>query len=84
MFKILSSKIHISAINTSPPIFIKCFEPSYNSSKISHAGRTMITKSEYVTKLLKYLAEVVNVDPFDDGTNPKWGEKGQDLYIFTK
>ena len=47
-----------------------------NLSKISHASRKIITESEYVIRFLKYLAEVVNFDPFHDVTNYKLGGQG--------
>ena len=50
-----------------------------NLCNILHAGRKIITESEYVIKFLKYSVEVVNFDPFDS-TNPKLGEKGPEFF----
>ena len=51
-------------------------ESFYNSPRKLY----IITESEYIIKFQKYLAEVVNVDPFDDATNPKLGKSDQ-IYI---
>ena len=40
-----------------------------------HTSRIILTETEYVIKYLKYVAEVVNLDPFYDATNPN-------LYFF--
>ena len=52
-----------------------------NHSQISHASREIITESEYIINILKYLTEVVNFDPFDDATHPQIGEREQIIFL---
>ena len=52
--------------------------------EILHVSRKILTESEHAIKFVKYLAEVVNFDPFDDTTDLKLEKKGPDLYFFIK